>query len=544
MATVPINDSTPRVQYTATSSQTVFPYTFWIDADTSLVVLVDGVVKTISSDYTVSGVQNTSGGNVTFGVGLTAGQIVTIYRDVPINRISEFQEAGTFKASVLNYELSRLVAILQQIEDSANRALKLEQDSALTPANFKVTGTPTDAHTLVWDGATGNVGTGPSVADIADVAAIIDDVTAVADIAADVSAVADIDSNVTTVAGISSNVTTVAGISSNVTTVATNIADVNTAASNIAAIQAAPGYAQDAEDWASKTDGIVDSTDYSAKAWAVGGTGVTDTASAGAAKEWAINPEDDLVDGTDYSAKHYAAKAAASAAGAAGVIKITSNDTTAGLVNDKLLVDTALFAKTIGSPGGNETLTIGFKTLTANRLLVTNGSGVAGEGTLGSGLSLASGVLSATGYTDSDRDTSSSAQTTTSTSYTTVSGLSVSVTTTTASQKVEGYFGLTSHTIAASTVMLRVLRNSTVIWQGPSGGHNSGGSTSTFDGFCQVFEDSPGAAGTYTYTVQFSRQNAPNNSTAGTDAGTANAGCAIMAASSYNRTMAAKVVGA
>lgn len=58
--------------------------------------------------------------------------------------------------------------------------------------------------------------------------------------------------------------------------------------------------------WASKTDGIVDATDYAAKAWAIGGTGVTN--GAGAAKEWAANPEDDLVDGVSYSSLHYSAK--------------------------------------------------------------------------------------------------------------------------------------------------------------------------------------------------------------------------------------------
>ena len=53
------------------------------------------------------------------------------------------------------------------------------------------------------------------------------------------------------------------------------------------------------------------------KAWSIGGTGVTDTAGKGAAKEWATEAENNTVDGSGYSALHHSAKAAAQAAAAA-----------------------------------------------------------------------------------------------------------------------------------------------------------------------------------------------------------------------------------
>ena len=67
----------------------------------------------------------------------------------------------------------------------------------------------------------------------------------------------------------------------------------------------ASGFADEADNWARKTTGLVESTDYSSKAWAIGGTGVTNTASKGAAKEWATKTSG-TVDGTDYSSKYWA----------------------------------------------------------------------------------------------------------------------------------------------------------------------------------------------------------------------------------------------
>jgi len=61
------------------------------------------------------------------------------------------------------------------------------------------------------------------------------------------------------------------------------------------------------QNWAVKTDGYAEGTlGYSSKAWAVGDTGgVSNTAGAGAAKEWATETATN-VDGTEFSSKEYA----------------------------------------------------------------------------------------------------------------------------------------------------------------------------------------------------------------------------------------------
>ena len=78
----------------------------------------------------------------------------------------------------------------------------------------------------------------------------------------------------------------------------------------------AAGHRRTADDYAVKIDGVVNTytdtsgsgsatTDHSSKAWAVGGTGVTTTASKGASKEWATTLGSQ-VDTSEYSAKEYA----------------------------------------------------------------------------------------------------------------------------------------------------------------------------------------------------------------------------------------------
>ena len=69
----------------------------------------------------------------------------------------------------------------------------------------------------------------------------------------------------------------------------------------------ASGFANEADNWARLTTGLVESTDYSSKAYAIGGTGV-DTGS-GSAKDWAIKTSGTVGNTGEYSAKYYATNA-------------------------------------------------------------------------------------------------------------------------------------------------------------------------------------------------------------------------------------------
>lgn len=114
-------DISPRVQYTAGAAQTIFAYPFPIFVNADLVVDVDGVLQVLTTDYTVSGAGAETGGNVTFLVGLVGGETVTIYRDIAIERLTDFQQNGPWSSTTFNDELDKLTLVLQELENKVGR---------------------------------------------------------------------------------------------------------------------------------------------------------------------------------------------------------------------------------------------------------------------------------------------------------------------------------------------------------------------------------------------------------------------------------------
>ncbi len=119
-----IGDITPRVQYVAAASQTAFDYPFPIFEETDLRVDVDGDSQVLSTDYTVSGVTDDTGGTVTFTSGLSAGSVVTLWRDTSIQRTTDYQQNGPLRSSAINDDFDRLTVIAQELESRIGRSLQ------------------------------------------------------------------------------------------------------------------------------------------------------------------------------------------------------------------------------------------------------------------------------------------------------------------------------------------------------------------------------------------------------------------------------------
>ena len=147
MATISIADNDARIQHDIgsggnTAGVTPFPIDFpFFNLDDIDVTITNssGVDTAISrgtgaNTFSVSGTavdDGFSGGNVILNTQYTSST-VTISRDIPIERISDFATSGPFNISSLNTDLDKIYAVMQQLETNNARALSLPTTDTLT----------------------------------------------------------------------------------------------------------------------------------------------------------------------------------------------------------------------------------------------------------------------------------------------------------------------------------------------------------------------------------------------------------------------------
>lgn len=135
MTTVPaLSDEAAINQYTATSGQTDFNFTYMIFATADIKVYVNGVLKTEVTHYNVrksSGAAIASsdlpldGGKVIFTSGLVLNDEVTLTREIAIARLTGYSVAGAFRADVVNAEFTKGYAVMQQLRRDLERSIRL-----------------------------------------------------------------------------------------------------------------------------------------------------------------------------------------------------------------------------------------------------------------------------------------------------------------------------------------------------------------------------------------------------------------------------------
>ena len=125
-----ISTTDSRISYNGNGVTTVFsfPYRFLANGDLVVVsVSSTGVetVKTLTTDYTLTGAGDDAGGSVTMLVAPASGTRLIIYRDTDITQETDYISGDPFPAETHERALDRLTMIAQEIGSDADRSIKV-----------------------------------------------------------------------------------------------------------------------------------------------------------------------------------------------------------------------------------------------------------------------------------------------------------------------------------------------------------------------------------------------------------------------------------
>lgn len=110
-------------QHTGNGVTTVFAFDCLVLLDDDLVVYLDGVLQ--ASGYSISGLGVDSGGTVTFSAAPASSVIVTLSREVALERETDYQLNGDFRSPTVNNDFDRLWMALQGLGGLLARALRV-----------------------------------------------------------------------------------------------------------------------------------------------------------------------------------------------------------------------------------------------------------------------------------------------------------------------------------------------------------------------------------------------------------------------------------
>lgn len=125
---MPVSNTNTFTAATANGVTTVFPYNFTLLSENDLVVTVAGVV--VTTGFTVSGVGDAAGGNVTFAAAPANLARVRLERVMALTRSTDYQYVGSLSSEVLDRDFDRLWLAMQRANQESARGLKLPLGSA------------------------------------------------------------------------------------------------------------------------------------------------------------------------------------------------------------------------------------------------------------------------------------------------------------------------------------------------------------------------------------------------------------------------------
>jgi len=223
-----VSSSTSRVSYSGNGSTTAFSVTYYFLDNDHLKVIsraANGTetVKTITTDYTVTGAGNPAGGTVTMLTAPLAGTSLVIVRNVPITQEVDYQGNDPFPAETHEEALDKLTQIVQQQQSAVDRSIKFAETdstslSAVLPASSVRAG-----KVLGFD-ANGELDVSNSLVGVQEVADIAEQVVALSGITQAIEDLDDIKQDIEDLNAIGSDISTLAAKATEIGTIGDDLA--------------------------------------------------------------------------------------------------------------------------------------------------------------------------------------------------------------------------------------------------------------------------------------------------------------------------------
>ena len=134
-----LNEVDPAAnRYTMNGVTTVTAYTFEISSKNDLEALINTTTKTVDVDYSVDGIGNSGGGNVTWFTAPANGTTVTLLRKQPAVQASVYTANQGFPHAQVMADFDKLWMAVQQMREQLHRAMLLPKSSALVDQGMDV----------------------------------------------------------------------------------------------------------------------------------------------------------------------------------------------------------------------------------------------------------------------------------------------------------------------------------------------------------------------------------------------------------------------
>ena len=160
-----VSSTTVKNSYSGDGSNDTFVYGFKIFASSDLQVIIRSstgteTTKTLTTDYTITGVGSATGGNVVFEASdiPTATETVVLIRNVPQTQAIDYIANDPFPAETHEEGLDRATMTTQQMQEELDRSFKVSRTNTIASSEFTDSATTRASKTLGFD-ADGNLTT-------------------------------------------------------------------------------------------------------------------------------------------------------------------------------------------------------------------------------------------------------------------------------------------------------------------------------------------------------------------------------------------------